>query len=228
MHFKPVTFALILGAEACSGSSQNNRSEQRFQVEVTVESDPGEGLAGAVIARGGRELGRTTRQGTIRLALAGQSGDTVALEVSCPEGYASPEKPLQLSLRPLVGDVVPRYRAFCQASVRSLVVAIRAKGGSDVPIKYHGREIARTDTEGSAHALLRVPPSEPITFVLDTGSAAHAQLRPKSPEFTVNMPARDEVAVFDQTFSTEAPPRPKGTGRGRPAPAGPIKITRRP
>ena len=226
MHLQSATLVLMLGA--CDGASQSHRAELKFQVEVSVESDPGEALAGAVIARAGRELGRTAQQGTIRLALGGQSGDTIALEVRCPDGYASPDKPLQVSLRPLVGDVVPRYRAHCQALVRSLVVAIRAKGGSDVPVKYHGREIARTDAEGSAHALLRVPPREPITFVLDTGAPAHAQLRPKSPEFTVNMPARDEVAVFDQTFTTEAPPRPKSTGRVRQASTGPVKITRKP
>jgi hypothetical protein len=210
----------VLGCCACGGDATPAR--HGFQIEVGVESDPGEPLSHAAISKAGRELGRTSSQGAVRLALNGESGDTIALEVSCPEGYASPDKPLLVTLRPLVGNAVPKYRARCQALVRSLVVAVRAKGGHDLPVKYHGREIARTDAEGAAHTLLRVAPTEEVTLVLDTSAPSHAQLRPKNPELTVRMPARDEVAVFDQAFS-EAP-QPKQPRRSTRAHVGPVQI----
>jgi hypothetical protein len=217
-----IVLGFVLCSGACAGGATHVPARRGFQIEVGVESDPGEALANAAISRAGHELGRTSRQGALRLALNGESGDTIALEVSCPEGYASPDKPLLVTLRPLVGQAIPKYRARCQALTRSLVVAVRAKGGSDLPVKYHGREVARTDVEGAAHTLLRVAPTEPVTLVLDTSDPSHAQLRPKNPEFTVVMPARDEVAVFDQTFSEAAP---KKARRARPAHVGPVQIT---
>jgi hypothetical protein len=217
-----IVLGFMLSSAACGASAAHMPARPSFQVEVGVESDPGEPLINAAISRAGRELGRTSSQGAVRLALAGESGDTIALEVSCPSGYASPDKPLLVTLRPLVGHTIPKYRARCQALVRSLVVAVRAKGGNDLTVKYHGREVARTDSEGAAHTLLRVAPAEQVTLMLDTSDAAHAQLRPKSPEFTVVMPERDEVAVFDQVFSQAPSKKPQRSSA--PAHVGPVQI----
>ena len=111
--------------------------------------------------------------------------------------------------------------------MRSLVVAVRAKNGPNLPVKYLGRELARTDAEGVAHALLKVAPSEQVTLVLDTSDPAHERLRPKNPEYTLVMRARDEVAVFDQTFTLQPLPRAKAKAL-QPTPIGPQKITRQP
>jgi hypothetical protein len=216
----------LLGAGSGCGmvSSAGPTSAQRFAIDVRVESDPSKPLAAVGILQGAKELGRTAADGSVRVALAGNNGDIVTLHVACPEGFASPEKPLSITLRPLVGaSVVPQYRAQCEPLMRSLVVAVRAKGGSDLAVKHLGREIARTDSDGVAHALLKVAPAEQVTVVLDTSGTEHERLRPKSPEFSLMMPARDEVAVFDQTFSELAPPAPK---RKKPEPkvVGPVKI----
>jgi hypothetical protein len=205
-------------------SSTGPSTRLRFDLDVQVESDPSKPLAAVAILQGAKELGRTAADGSVRVTLIGNNGDVVALNVACPEGFASPEKPLSITLRPLVGvSVVPQYRARCEPRMRSLVVAVRAKGGSDLAVKHLGREIARTDSDGVAHALLKVPPAEQVTVVLDTSGADHTRLRPTSPEFTMTMPARDEVAVFDQTFSELVPPAKKTKKQG-PAPLGPIKI----
>jgi hypothetical protein len=104
---------------------------------------------------------------------------------------------------------------------------VRARGGADLPVKHLGREIARTDAEGVAHALLKVAPTEQVTLVLDTSDPAHERLRPKNPEYTLVMRARDEVAVFDQTFTLQPLPRAKAKPRHS-IPVGPQKITRQP
>lgn len=196
----------------------------RFEIDVRVESDPSKPLAAVGILQGAKELARTSQAGIARVALAGKNGDIVALRVACPEGFDAPEKALSITLRPLVGtSVVPEYRAQCEPLVRSLVVAVRAKNGADLAVKHLGREIARTDADGVAHALLKVPPSEQVTLVLDTSDPGRERLRPKSPELTLLMPARDQVAVFDQTFSELAPPVVKRK-KVVPEPVGPMKI----
>ena len=217
-----VAWTLLPGCATGSGAAG-----QRFDVDVRVESDPAKPLAAVGILQGSAELGRTNEDGSVRVQLTGRNGDVVSLRVACPEGYASPEKPLSITLRPLVGaSVVPQYRAQCEPLLRTLVVAVRAKGGAGLPVKHLGREIARTDAEGAAHALLKVPPSEQVTLVLDTASPERERLRPKSPEFTLVMPPRDQVLVFDQAF-TEAPLPVAKKRKVAPQPTGPIKIVRR-
>lgn len=218
--------ALVAWCAGCATASGSGA--QRFEVDVRVESDPAKPLAAVGIMQGSAELGRTAADGSVRVALRGSNGDVVSLRVACPEGYASPDKPLSITLRTLVGSsVVPQYRAQCEPLVRTLVVAVRAKGRANVPIKHLGREIARTDADGTAHALLKVPPSEQVTLVLDTAAPERERLRPKSPEFTLVMPPRDQVAVFDQTF-TELPPPAAKRKRAAPRANGPVKIERLP
>jgi hypothetical protein len=211
-------------ATGCGAVSSATPSVQRYEIDVRVESDPSKPLAAVGIRQGSNELGRTDAAGSARVALAGKNGDVVTLNVACPEGYASPEEPMSITLRLLLDkSVVPQYRAQCQPLMRSLVVAVRAKGGANLAVKHLGREIARTDAEGVAHALLKVSPAEQVTLVLDTSGPEHERLRPKSPEFSLMMPARDDVAVFDQTFSELVPPAVKKK-REAPAVLGPVKI----
>lgn len=214
--------ALLL--TGCGTVASGAAGTQRYEVDVRVESDPAKPLAAVGILQGGKELGRTAQDGSARVILGGRNGDVVSLQVACPDGYAPVDKPLTVTLRPLVGaSVVPQYRARCEPLSRSLVIAVRAKGGPNLPLTHLGREIARTDAEGAAHALLKVSPAEQVTLVLDTSCEGCDRLRPKSPELTLLMPARDEVAVFDQAFSEEVPPVAKRRSHARRA-FGPIKI----
>lgn len=193
-----------------------------FPVIIEAESDPGQPLANVGVVLQGRELGRTEADGSLRLQLQGEPGETHALNVVCPADYAAPSKPLSVALRPLVEEgSVPRYRAHCSPVTRSLVVAVRAKNGSNLPLLYQGREIARTDADGVAHALVRVSPAEHLAFVLDTSAPDKMQLQPNSPELTKIMPAYDDVVVFEKTFTK---PEPKRQPRARSRAAGPTAI----
>jgi hypothetical protein len=213
----------ILATLGC-GMVSSAPEAQRYQVDVRIESDPSKPLAAVGILQGAKELSRTRDDGSARVSLAGRNGDAIALSVACPEGYASPDKPLSVTLRPLLNtSTVPQYRAHCEPLMRSLVVAVRAKNGANLAVKHLGNEIARTDADGVAHALLKISPAEQVTLVLDTSGAEHERLRPKSPEFSMTMPARDEVAVFDQTFSELVPPAVKKK-REAPKALGPVKI----
>lgn len=191
---------------AALAACEQTPAAAQFQIDIQVESDPGKPLAGAKILQDDREHGQTGADGHVRLALSGPPGEVVTLHVTCPSGYAAPEETLSVMLRSLVGQAsTPRYHASCLPLSRSLVVAIRTKNGADLPVMHQGREIARTDGEGTAHALLTVTPAEHVSLALDTSAANKALLRPRNPEFTMVMPGRDHVAVFDQSFTIEQP-----------------------
>lgn len=214
---------LFAAALAAGAACQGTPDAQQFQIDIRVESDPGKPLGGAKIIQGNHEHGQTAADGHVRLALSGTPGEVVPLHVACPSGYASPDEPLSVMLRGLVGQTaLPRYRATCSALSRSLVIAVRAKNGTDLPLIHQGREIARTDADGAAHALLTVAPAEHVTLALDTSATNKGLLRPRSPEFTLVMPGRDDVAVFDQTFTLEQPIVKRRGGRA--APLGPTPI----
>lgn len=191
-----------------------------FDVLVRVEADPGRPLAGANLVREGRSLAQTDARGMAQLHLAGAPGDLVQVQVDCPSGHRSPDKLLAITLKPLLErGRKPEYRVACPPLLRSVVVAVRAQNGANLPVKYLGKEIARTDGAGACHALLKVAPGETVTLTLDTSAAEHAQLMPQNPELKLTVPERDEVVVFDQTFS-----RPLDKPRRRPKQRGPTRI----
>jgi hypothetical protein len=174
----------------------------RYDVIVRVESDPGRSLAGAKLLRDGALLGTSDARGVIPLRLGGATGEVVELEAACPSGHRSPAKPLRVVLRPLVEQGrKAEYHVACPPLLRSLVVSVRAQNGPGLPVKYLGKEIARTDSTGAAHALLKVMPDETVTVTLDTSAPEHAGLMPQNPELKLTMPARDDVVLFDQTFT---------------------------
>ena len=189
----------LLAIGACA-SKQPSKGE----VVVRVETDPGQPLAAAKISRDELLLGETDASGTAQLGLAGLPGERVALQVSCPDGYRSPDKPVSVVLRPLLeAGRKAEYRVACPPLLRSLVIAVRAQNGPNLPVKYLGKEIARTDASGACHAVLKLTPGETVTVTLDTSAAEHAKLMPQSPVLKLTVPPRDEVVVFDQTFTRE-------------------------
>ncbi len=204
----PFAWAFIgLAVSACGPTEQ-----APHQVLVRVESEPGQPLAGAVISRAGRELGASQADGIVALGLTGVPGEVVELSTACPSGYRAPEKPLSVALRQLADRTrKPEYKVLCAPLLRSLVIAVRAPNAVNVPLRYLGKELARTDESGAAHALLSVSPGEIVTVTLDTSGEEHAALMPQHPELKLSMPEHDEVAVFDQAFTRTEPARKKRT-----------------
>lgn len=197
----------------------------RFSVVVRVESDPGEPLAGARLDAQGAQLGVSDARGEVALALPGKAGDVFTIETRCPEGHRPPSTPLSVVLRPIVEPKSPEFRVLCQPLARRVVLAVRAQHAAGLPVRYLGKEIARTDAAGAAHALLSAAPGDTLTVTLDTSGPGSARLMPQNPELKIVVPERDEIVVFDQTFALPPPPAPERR-RHRPhhAPKGPSKI----
>jgi hypothetical protein len=180
-----------------------------YRVLVRVESDPGVALAGAKIRRDGQSLGESDARGELRLQLRGPAGSQLALEVLCPSGSRSAQQTVLVALRPWTDTTRrPEYAVQCRPERRSLVVAVRAPNAAHVPLRYLGREIARTDAQGAAHGLLELAPDEVAKLTLDTSAPEHRWLRPRNPELKVSVPDHDEVVLFDQPFVVDAPKKP--------------------
>jgi hypothetical protein len=88
-----------------------------------------------------------------------------------------------------------------------------------LPVRYLGREVARTDASGTAHVLLQVPPQESFTLELLTDEAEGGKLHPTNPTATFLVGDRDEVFVLDQKFV-----RDRIVRRGPPQHPGPRRI----
>jgi hypothetical protein len=158
------------------------------------------------VSHDGIEIGATDEQGVLALRFHGAKGERIPLEIRCPNGYRRVGPALMVVLRELDPSAkLPEYRADCRPELRSLVVAVRSQNGATVPVRYLGNEIARTDAQGVAHALLRLPPGESVTVTLDTSAPEHRYLRPQNPELRVSVPDRDDLVLFDQPFVVDAP-----------------------
>jgi hypothetical protein len=183
--------------------------EPTYRFLVRVESDPGVPLAGAVVEHDGRPLGASDARGALQLALRGPAGTQLALLVRCPSGSRTSAQTLSVALRPWTDPArQPEYAARCRPERRSLVVAVRAINAPNVPLRYLGREIARTDARGAAHGLLELPADSSAKLVLDTSAPEHRWLRPRNPELKLSVPDYDDVVLFDQPFVVDAPKKP--------------------
>jgi hypothetical protein len=184
-----------------------------YEVTLAISGDPGRPLADVEVSHGSAPIGRSGPDGTVHLLLRGREGRAVALRVRCPDGYRSPSEPISIVLRQL-GEpgVRPEWRARCEPLLRTLVIAVRAEGGPNLPVSLLGREVARTDALGAAHVLVRSAPETTVELTLDT--SASPALRPHDPSARFEVPDHDDVAVFSQAFEAPRPARaPRRTPR---------------
>lgn len=189
-------------------------------INVRVNSDPGRPLANADILFHGRKIATTGADGLGQLKLGGRDGDSFDITVSCPQGYASPEKPIQVILKRLADGKSPEYAAACPPSTRTIVVAVRADNGPNLPVTYLGREVARTDDSGAAHVLLKLQPGDQFDLALNT--TERVGIRPQNPVASYVVGQRDDVFSFDQRFEQDLKPVYGGPARQK----GPVKISR--
>lgn len=187
-----------------------------YDLAVHVESDPGKPLAGVNVLHAGQTLGSTNEDGRVVIRATGNEGERVELELECPAKFKAPEAPLTVTLRRSAQR--PEYFARCAPLSRKLVVAARMEHGAGLPIRYLGREVARSDASGVAHLVIEAESDKTIELTIDT--TEQPTLRPKSPTARFQMADRDELVVLEQSF--EAPRRPATRVSQRPS--GPVRI----
>lgn len=171
-----------------------------FKLSIKVDSDPNHPLAGAKVLHQDHEVGVTQADGRALVTLKGNEGDTAQITVRCPETNQQPP-PFTVALRRLADNKVPEYAIQCAPLLRRVVVGVRADNGANLPVMFLGSVVARTDASGAAHFALDVKPGEQFEVQLKTDE--NPKLLPKNPARSFVMPPRDDVVVFNQTFSLE-------------------------
>ena len=204
MPARKLIIFFALAAAACAAEPQRTK----FSVTFTV--NPAEPLAGvAVSLDGGKTLGTTGKDGALRVTRRGREGTTVPFRVKCPDGYRQPAAMPILTLRRFKGlDPAAagiKVNIECPPAERLAALVLKA-GRSDLPVLAQGREVARTDADGVAHALMSMPPNSTFRVVIDTSQ--QPDLRPQSPATTLTVADADEIFLIDQQFQQESPPKP--------------------
>ncbi len=218
--------AVLVGAAGCDALGPAKKPSQA--IVFAAESDPGVALAGVQVLHRGKVAATTQADGMAPLQITGQEGETFDFDVKCPAGYRSPEAPIAVVLRRTAGPgVAARFPVRCVPRERSLVVAVRAEGGANLPLLYLGREVARTDASGAAHVAFRVAATDAVALTLDT--TEQSKLRPQSPTMSFHGAERDQLLPFAQKFEVEAPkPKPAAVRAPSPPPEpiGPVRLNR--
>lgn len=213
--------SVALSLALCSAGCDEDLSRD-YGFVVRVSAEPGRALAGARASLKGRELGVSNADGSVNARVRGHEGDVLTIEIACPAGHRPPA-PVLVPLRRMGRDaegheVEPEFAAACAPLTRSIVIAVRAEHGTNLPLYYLGRELARTDASGAAHALLDVASEDVLELTLDT--TEQPQLRPRSPVLRVQPGPGDEIAALTQNFTVE----PQARVKKAPVQRGPIRI----
>ena len=216
---RALVLVLALGAVACRSRGPEDDPRARvFSLAVDAVSDPGVPLAGVELRLGDHAVGTTNEKGRATFSLTGAEGGLAEVAVRCPAAHESPGEPLAITLRRFVpGSPPPTYAVRCPPTVRTVVAAIRAENGPDLPVMRLGKEVARTDATGIAHVLLEVKPGESVELTLATGGEKAARLRPQNPSLTFITKGHDDYVLLEQKFVEE-----------KARPAGPARRVRRP
>lgn len=203
MPARPLIAALLLTLAAGCASEP-----QRTKFSVTFTVNPDEPLPGVTVSLdGGKTLGATGKDGALRVTLSGREGTTVPFRVKCPDGFRQPASMPVLTLRRFKGlDPAAagiKVNIECPPAERLAALVLKA-GKPDLPVLAQGKEVARTDAQGVAHAVMAMPPNSTFRVVIDT--TEKPALRPQSPATTLTVADADEIFLIDQQFQEELPP----------------------
>jgi len=178
-----------------------------IEVHVVVVDEEKEPIKGAeLVTPNGGILATTDARDRAVVLHAGRVGAASSIQVRCPVGFRSPSEPLVIRRMQAVVSVPPEYAAKCNHLRHKLVIAIRAEGGSDLPVLHLGREVARTDASGSAHVLVDGNVRDRVELVLSTAGPENSRLHPQNPSGVFDVAEHDDIAVFDVKFTRDAPP----------------------
>ncbi|HEY4014110.1 MAG TPA: hypothetical protein VGM06_12280 [Polyangiaceae bacterium] len=196
--------AALAAIGAATGCAREERRTASYPLVIRVESQPGQPVPGASVSFQGRSVGRTDDAGTVTLSVRGAEGEHVTIGIRCPEGFVATGKAADVVLHALEDPTrKPEYDVECRPLRRTIVVVVRADRGPNLPVMYLGREVARTDDSGAAHALLDVPASEDVEISLSTVDAANQRLRPQNPSMKFFASDPSDLKVFSVPFQVE-------------------------
>ena len=113
--------ALVVGLGGCKQLSTWADGEQQkpFPVLIRIESDPGKPLGNVPILYQGKEVKRTSPDGTALLELHKPDGTNVDLTITCPTD-TRPADTLKISVRRVEGQTYTEQRVYCRPLMRHI------------------------------------------------------------------------------------------------------------
>jgi hypothetical protein len=199
---------LLFSCQSPSDEAAAPAQSLDFPIAVAARSEGRAPVAGVELSLGKQLLGKTDASGSARLSLHGPEGDTLALDVKCPAGFASPERPLLVGLRHLGdGSTAARFEIECFSLVHSVVVGVRAENGPRLAILRLKSVVGQTDDQGVAHVLLQASANEQVALTLDTSK--NPNLLPQNPTLDFTTRDSDELVLVSQKFTVKKAPPPR-------------------
>jgi hypothetical protein len=173
----------------------------------------------AEIASAAQIITTTNAEGRAEITVSGREGATFLVDVRCPQGYRSPEAPLEVRRLDNGSATAPEYVTKCNRLRHKLVVnlSVKAPAGANVsglPVLYLGKPLTKTDAEGKAKVALEGDVFERVDLTVDTNDASFAKYHPQNPVGTFEIPNGDDETAFEVKFTVDKPP-PKRAAAGR-------------
>jgi hypothetical protein len=166
------------------------------ELEVAVRDDMGAPLSGVPVSLDGVQVATSDTQGQARALVLGSAAGRVHVSAECPASYRpAPPRSLPLSAEARVLAL----KIVCSPRERTLAVVVRAPGSEGAVVRADGEPLGRIDSEGVLHALIARPAESTLRLTIDTSE--HPRLLPQHPVREVLVADRDDIVVFDQTFT---------------------------
>jgi hypothetical protein len=190
--------------------------ETTASVVLRVTTTRGQPVAGAEVQIRNAVVARTDDAGTARLVVGGRDGDSFELHVECPPPLRSPLRPVIVRRLDIQGGEA-EHAVKCEVTQRTLIVAIRADNGPDLPILYLGNEIGRTDRSGAAHVKIDADVRERVELSLSTADPKMKDIHPQNPGAVFEPSDHDDVREFAVDFKRDVKKRRAPAVRRGPA-----------
>lgn len=207
--------SLLLGTVACASLMGCKPPPPPPPVTVFVRVlDEGKApVQNAELATQSHVLTTTNVDGRAEIVVGGREGATFFVDVRCPQGYRSPEAPLEIRRLENGSATAPEYVTKCNRLRHRLVVNVTVNAGTGkvagMPVTYLGKPLTKTDLEGKAKVVLEGDVLERVELQLDTSDPAFAKLHPQNPFGSFEIPNRDDETTFEMKFTVDKPPPKK-------------------
>jgi hypothetical protein len=186
-------------------------------VFVRVVDESKAPVSDAEIGSQAQVIAKTDGDGRAQITVGGREGATYLVDVRCPDGYRSPEAPLEIRRLDNGSAAPPEYLTRCNRLRHTLVVNVRVTGTSgSLPVLHLGKPLTHTDAEGKARVVLEGDVFERVDLQLDTSDPAFAKVHPQNPTGSFEIPNRDGEITFEVKFTTDKKPPPKVVRRSGP------------
>lgn len=151
----------------------------------------------------GQVIAQTDADGRAKVTLTGREGMSFLVEVRCPQGFRSPNRPVEVRRLENSGAAAPEYVTHCERQRHTLTIDVKTTGATNMPVLQLGKEIAHTDDAGAAHFVIEGDVADRIDLQLDTTDPKLAKVHPQNPTGSFVIANHDDSVAFEVKFTVD-------------------------